>query len=497
MASYLDLMARSDRDSRQLFRAPMCNVYSNCNVREPFEGQGPPVLNPPPNDPYVGSHSDAAILQASPDTNAVKRYVIIDGSQRDWVKQPNVYSNLIFTFGRQSLATSSPPIYENNTFVPTNAVEQTTAPAVIPGLPNTNGWSLNRNGTITRYAAYNSSLLKGNLIGYDTGYTIQASGAGFGSVFTPCNVSSIRLVRAVMPQRQFLDIPIVPGDSVSSNIQTALVGKPFASFTTYPYLLFQMNEFSGQYVGGNEPIRRSFSVMTQKQRTQTDFQISIGVQQYDYEPWGQEALQFQSPITNLQRVQISVTDPNGLGFPHSDTLTASLIQATTDGMYLKCFTADNQYFSGNVIRVGDRIVFYPPTLSNLVASPTLAFLPADKKSFITALEGIVFPVLQLLDYVPDSNGLYNPRTGANARTGAYIASYNGFLIPNFVNIGTDGGVTVKYPNSIDSGSYNVVEPIPLVGSNIPFLNTTLQPVFTLELDILQPDISRMGGRIVV
>jgi hypothetical protein len=42
--------------------------------------------------------------------------------------------------------------------------------------------------------------------------------------------------------------------------------------TTYPYLLFYLNEYFGQYVGGNEPMRRSFSVMTQKQRQQADFQ---------------------------------------------------------------------------------------------------------------------------------------------------------------------------------------------------------------------------------
>ena len=71
-----------------------------------------------------GSHSDAGIVQVSPKTVVVKRYVVMDTSQRDWVKQPNPFSNLVFTFGKQNASTSNPPVYYNNPFVPTflNAV---------------------------------------------------------------------------------------------------------------------------------------------------------------------------------------------------------------------------------------------------------------------------------------------------------------------------------------------------------------------------------------
>jgi len=43
----------------------------------------------------------------------------------------------------------------------------------------------------------------------------------------------------------------------------------------------------------------------------------------------------------------------------------------------------------------------------------------------------------------------------------------------------------------------VLEPTILAGSNIPFLNTTLQPVYTLELETIEPDTSKIGGKIVV
>jgi hypothetical protein len=44
---------------------------------------------------------------------------------------------------------------------------------------------------------------------------------------------------------------------------------------------------------------------------------------------------------------------------------------------------------------------------------------------------------------------------------------------------------------------NILEPTVLVGSNIPFLNASLQPVYTLELETVEPDTSKIGGKIVV
>lgn len=477
--------------------------YSDRKI-EAFEGKSPTSNTPIDPSLYTneptGSHSDANIVQASPNTTAVKRYVIVDASQRDWVKQPNPFTNITFSFGQQSSNAINPPVYSNNSFIPTFSVEQSNLPVPIPGLPNVQGWSLPATPSNIPYPPYNSSLPKGNFIAYDTGYEIQASGSGFGSVFTPCNVRSIRLVRAVLPQRQFLSIPIVPTGvdaSLSATIQSNVVNTAFSTFSTYPYLMFYLNEYFGQYVGGNEPTRRSFSVMTQKQRTQTNFQTIVGVQQYDYEPWGMEALRFQSPLTNLQKIQISVTDPIGTSFVQNDTLTISLIQATESKMFLKCFTGSFQYFSGNELRVGDRISFYSDSILKMLKSPILNSMNEDNRAFVLALQNNTFPVLQLLDYVIDNNGIYNPRDSTTPRTEPYISSYNGFLIPNFVTIDGNGNAIVQYPKSIDGGSFNVLEPNELIGSNVPILNVSLQPVYTLELEILQPDTTGLGGSIVL
>lgn len=508
MSDYAKLMMREHAVARDQYsydpRIAMADQRFYSTV-EAFNGSKPtniPEVDPSEyTDVPEGSRSDPQSVQAAPATKAQKRYVIVDSSQRDWVKQPNPYTNLIYSFGTQSLSPSNPPVYTNNTFIPTFAIEQSNLPQPVPGIPNVGGWTLAASPSNIHYPPYNSSLTRGNFIAFDTGFLIQPSGSGFGSVFTPCNVQSIRLVRAVLPQRQFLSIPIDPDigtvdASTSAFIQSNLVGKPYSTFTTYPYLLLYLNEYFGQYVGGNEPMRRSFSVMTQKQRQQTNFQTDLGVQQYDYEPWGEEALRLQSPITNLQRLAITVTDPIGTNFVQTDNLTISVIQATNNKMYLKCFTGSFQYFTSNDIRVGDRVVFYSNTITDMLKSPILAALDPQKKDFLTALGG-TFPILQLLDYVPDSNGIYLPRDASSARTTPYVSSYNGFIIPNFVTIGSDGAANPTYPTSIDPGTSNVIEPNAIVGSNMPFLNVSLQPVYTLELETLQPDTGSIGGTIVL
>ena len=85
----------------------------------------------------------------------------------------------------------------------------------------------------------------------------------------------------------------------------------------------------------------------------------------------------------------------------------------------------------------------------------------------------------------------------------YVSSYNGFIIPNFVTIGPDGGASPALPNSIDPGTNVVLEPNTLLSyiptltiSNLPFLNTSLQPVYTMELETAEPDTSSIGGQIV-
>ena len=501
--------------------------------------------------PDIGSRNDASVVQIVPKTVPVKRYVVIDASQRNWTKQPNPYSSLIYSFGRQNFAPYAAPVYTNNEFIPTFASGPDGILNVEPGLPNLLGWYFSN----TFYPPYNSSRPPGNFIGYDTGYIIEPAGLGFGSAFTASNVQSIKLIRAVLPQRQFLSIPIlvttpsnttlVNGEqvpvypatsvgyskyiydisnygsnvtsvpvtysvppSVSSNypgvVQTSLGNKSYSTFGTYPYLLFKLNEYPGKYVGGNDVMQQAFSVMTQKTRTQTNFVLDVGVQHFDYEPWGEEAVTFQSPITNLPQLELSVTDPVGNPFIQNDGLTITHIQTDANGLFLRCFTGTDQYFDNNELRIGDRVIFDAATLAKIVKS-TLISGNKDKVTILTRLGTTSFPVIQLLDYVVDRDtGLFTPRSlvESQARTASYNTSYNGFLIPNFLTTDQNGYVSQAYPEAADVGNYDIctfpvlynINPLQ-TADNLPFLNISLQPTYTLELVCLEPDTTQLGGKI--
>jgi hypothetical protein len=517
MSDYASIMMREQAKARSVYdydpREQFLQSRYNNRTIETFNSTLPnnrvDVTEEENANRDIGSRLDPSSVQDAPATRSIKKYIIIDASQRDYTKQPNPYTNLVFTFGSQSLTSSNPIVYTNNPFVPTFAVEQESNIPPIVGAINNRGWNLSVNGSNVFYRAYDPGAPRGLPVAVDTGYLIQPSGFGFGSSTNATNIAAIRLVRAVLPQRQFLSIPIDasttanPGTTDASTslfIQSNLVGRPYSTFSTYPYLLFNLNEFFGQYVGGNEPMRRSFSVMTQRQRQQTNFETSVGVQQYDYEPWGVEALDLQSPITTLKQLAITITDPIGTPFVQNDTLKISLIQSSENKMYLNCFTESFQYFSGNELRVGDRVSFYSNTIADILKSPILAAFSVgnpDKPSFVSALLNTTFPVLQLLDYVKNSNGIFVPRGASDPRTRPYVSSFNGFVIPNFVTIDQDGFAEPRFPGSIDSNTLNVLEPTALVGSNLPFLNTSLQPVYTLELETIEPDTSQIGGKIVV
>jgi hypothetical protein len=129
--------------------------------------------------------------------------------------------------------------------------------------------------------------------------------------------------------------------------------------------------------------------------------------------------------------------------------------------------------------------------------------PTNKKDFIRNLVGNPMLVVALLDYVDIGNGVYGPRdvSAGYARTLPNVAAYNGFVVPNFFVSDAQGNATPRYPQSINgygttNTNSNVLEPQALVGSNLPFLNTSLQPCYTVELTCASPDTTQFGQNIV-
>lgn len=440
----------------------------------------------------------ATSVQQLPQTMISKRYIVIDAAHRDFVQQSNPYSNLIFSFGSQSPQYVNKPVTANNPTIPLYASNIIGERNTTPNKKNDTGWVYNG----VTYLPYNSFLtnVPNCNLPNDT-YYIQPSGLGFGTVDQAVFVTSIRVVRVILPQKQFLLVPNIPGNADSAAITQQVVGKTYSAFSTYPYLLLNLDTYFGEYYGGNEPTRRCFSALTQRTRTQTDFSLDLGVQHYDYEPWGMEAHQMPAPIPSLQKLTVALTDPIGTPFTQQDTLKVSLIQAdASSGLFLKCFAANYSYFSSNDLRIGDRVLFHSPTLSNMEVSP---LTPTAKKDFIRNLVGNPLLVVALLDYVDIGNGVFGPRdvSAGYARTLPSASAYNGFVVPNFFVSDADGNAKPKYPQAINgygttNTNSNVLEPQSMVASNLPFINTSLQPCYTIELTCASPDTSQFGENIL-
>ena len=437
----------------------------------------------------------ASAVQTIPQTMMTKRYIVIDAAHRDFVKQPNPYSNLVFSFGSQAPKYVSNAVTFNNPTIPLYASNSLGIRNTVPGASNITGWRYLE----VDYPPYSPGA-RGPFpncnLPSDT-YYVQPSGLGFGTEGQASNVTAIRVVRVILPQKQFLGLPNIPGNMDVSGIISQVVGKPFSAFSTYPYLLLGLDAYYGAYYGGNESTRRAFSALTQRTRTQTDFSLDLGVQHYDYEPWGTESHDLQAPIPSLQKLTLNLTDPVGFTFTQTDNLVVSLIQAdASSGLFLKCFTAGFQYFSSNDLRVGDRVIFDPATLSNMEVSP---LTPSNKINFIKNMTGRPYDVVGLLDYVPAGvGGEYVPRTEATARTLPHVSSYNGFLVANFFTQDAGGNAVPTYPEAIDGAANgsNVLEPANLVGSNLPFLNISLQPIYTIELTCALANTEQFGRNIV-
>jgi len=243
---------------------------------------------------------------------------------------------------------------------------------------------------------------------------------------------------------------------------------------------------------------------------QIDFSLTNGPQYFDYTPWNSEALEFQSPIASLQKLVMSVTDPQGNAFGQSqlDNMSIDSIRLATtidaNGVAvpsratLLCVTPAYQTYNKSQLRVGDRVTFYTPILKALEKSPAIVD-NLDKRAFISSLIDQSFPVLDVGVYSldPTTNTYYQtiaPVTPTDSR----IDYFNVFFIPNFTTAQANGSLVDLYPDAVDDAQYSILDIAGILGpgSFLPFLNVTQQPVYTFEMIVRTPDTSAIGGTVV-
>jgi hypothetical protein len=521
MSDYHKLLAREDAGARQNYDFDPRVAYhmQNTVLREHMEpavsvGNTKDLENPLSFTGIPeGSHSDSNMMQNAPKMMVVKRYVIVDTAQRDWVKYPNPYSNVTFTFGGQGDTQKPVPVYANNTTYPYFALPPTSNTTFIPlpGTSNTRGFSfIDSNTGIQRdLSAYNAGLPRGNFIAYDTPPNAVNSGDYFGTPNTPSNVISIRLVRAILPQTPFVSYPADPlFTTTASGTKSAISATAFNTFGTYPYLLFYLNEYRGQYYAPTEAGCRAFTVLTQCNRAQMNFTLTNGAQYFDYTPWNGEGIEFQSPLTSLQKIAITVADPHGVPFainqPDDLAIDNILLATTISGgsrfvsrATLLCVTPAYKTYPKSQLRVGDRISLYSPYL-RLIEKGNAIGNNVDKKGFIDSLIDKTFPVLdvQIYSFDPRTN-TYIPASSSITPTDSVIDFFNVFFIPNFTRRLDNGSLVDVYPGAVDAdNSILNIQSLLGSGNSIPVLNVTQQPIYSFELVHKIPDTTEIGGTVV-
>lgn len=584
---YQDILVETDQEARndyefdprvaflQSIREPEVDEYEEAGqTAAPTEQEYTLSYEPGDND-YAG-RGDPKSVQQAPKMKRKKNIVIMDTGHRDWTQQSNAYA-ASFAFGSPTTSPTSQvqtiPVYENSPTVPPGAIENI---ANVVGAPNINGFNLSGFGYFPPYNPSNTTF--GRIVTYVTYSTPAVS--NFSTSNQLSNVVSIKLARAVLPYRRFFTFSpqLIQWDSntsitsgftafnfnlsqtTPSNLSTVsatslLVGtlvapanlnninNMFTSFFTEPYLLLYLNNFQGQYLGGNDPASRAFTVLAQDRRLTLNPGNNVGSQYHDFYPWSTEKFEFTSPLSTLPKFNITLAKNNGQVYQQIDDIqiigidifTSTSDISTSGGSITNLFPSFNAgfpippagevgtcvigletnrafgnpipglppgyngLFNTNEMRAGDRLSFYQPALSNLITSPELASL----------------------SYASTYQTLFNWMMSNDATvlaTQTFFITASGTII-DYPVVGTAGDFRnvifiayspVGYDGYVNPSNYLAVSAFPLVltagqpldprlprvsTSNnyvIPLINNNMQATFAFEIETLVPDTSSLS-----
>lgn len=465
--------------------------YEQETQHKPADADAPFLLEEGEEAHFSGGRGDKRAIQAPPKHKEKKVLVILDTGHRDWIRQYNAYS-CTFAFGtpnnNSDRLIEKFPVFENNKTIPTIAFENSNK---VLNQPNIAGFTISggRENREVRldFKPYNPFAGPGRLLGYDL-YTKPVQ-SNFSTCNAISNVVSVRLARATLPHRRFFNFN--PALFPSYTNGSAGIQNMLTSFSTEPYLLLNVNKFQGQYLGGNDPVSRAFSVLAQDRRTVLDPDKTIGVQFQDYYPWSAEEFQFSHPLAALPNFEITLTDNTGNVYSQIDDImitkieyAGSIVTNTSGGgsnaiaavgaARLLCTMtrqtaplAVTSAYNINELRPGDRIRFHNSVL---------------REHFIRA----------------------KTQTGSNIL--GYFLSNDGVILANTIDITTnisqvcfDTQFIIAYdPFTFygDTPASAVIEEnefTDLSNLSIPIMNINMQATFAFEIKTLVPDSSSLSS----
>lgn len=532
--TYQDILVETDKEARdeyefdpraQIFNQPLGPEVPAKDVEAGADVDTGYTLEEIQANSEYNTHSDMKIVQAPPKLIPKKHVVIIDTAQRDWVKQANAYE---FSFYFNSPGVNDPstvirtPIYENNKYIPINAIENEAKidgqlnvtkrlrpqytraedPLPIPTTPETvydnrgkaftqnvispfayYGFSLQLDdGQIIFFNTYDKDASQGRIITYDI--VSNEYNENFSTRQTLANVTSIRTIKAVLPNRRFINFKPTLYNSDNS----------ISSFASEPYLLLKINNFQGYYNGGNDPVSSAFSVLSQSGRT---VQTTLANQFQDYFPLVDEAYKFNAPLSYIPKFDISLMNNIGKVYNQFDDIVITKItcESSTESEFignnkalvLKCSIKrpNSTFYNINELRPGDRITFHKPSLSKVIANSDVSVDQAYRSLFLwlSNNDAIVLGNTSITNeekssFLQEFTFIYDPITTYG--TVPEINKITDEIFPIVLSPGITG------PSKINLSKYGK-------DFSLPIMNTNMQSMFSFEVITMEPDISHLGG----
>ena len=487
------------------------------------------------------------VVQNAPDTISKTYTVLINTGYRDWTIQPDAYSN-VFSFGNeQNIDLNGPqtPYYFNNPVVPLAAYE-TPSNALIVGAGSRNaytttaniarqtfdtlngavvptyfitqaqtyqptyGWKVvlsngvpihtptqfsyrDPNVRVYYYPTYNAANARGAQIGIDIQPKLYATNRyNYSTSKRFSNVSSIRLIRATLPVRA--NQPWNPN---------VFSGSPIAypdSFHSKSYAFMNIGNLDGAHYGGAQAVQRAFATLTQMTRNIYESSGNFPAQYIDYYPWASEAYLFNPPMRELSNANLTLVDDIGNPYSQVDNLNITAMQVMS-GLSLgkvKFFIAnttasfttynDCNVFYSKDIRVGDEIVFYAPSLTQIASDTrSTALLTSLIQSFsnnyiVTDVFSNDFATSSILPIASYGTSFAAAPKISNGTMSNVYTTFN-TLSQTTCNICLRSytSQTGSIPNTRTFSQDYV----------IPVLNKNLQATFALEIITKEPDVSKI------
>ena len=526
LLSYQDILVATDEEAREDYefdprvqfystelRGPEQPGYEQPNARTtaadadaPYDLEGCEDKQEEEEADKHAKRNDCRSVQPPPKMKEKKIVVVLDTAQRDWTLQPNAYQ-LSFKFGSPAVPNQSSvqrvPVYQNSRYIPLNADQNSNQ---VFFQPNIAGFTIS---TIGAFPPYDPFAGPGRIVTYEiisNSSNLVNPGNGFYTNKVLSNVNALKLARATVPYRRFTNLApeLLPGPGNRSSTISSTANQ-ITTFMSEPYILLFLNNYQGQYVGGNDPINRAFSVLAPAPLRPTLLPTSpIGTQFNDVYPWSDEKYEFTSPEAYIKSFDITMTKNTGMPYVQLDDIAITTIKAIS-GIDFDLFlpgppypivlfecsitrTLDpsgSYFYNRNELRPGDRIKFYGPALCNLLMDPSLNASPyaSDYSNFFTWLAN------------NDAYVLCNTNSGGGLTNGEvdffsrFVIAYDPLTVYGTTNLTTGIGLSGFTP-------FLDLLTMTTCGTPLPILNTNMQATFAFEIFTQVPDTSHLSAQVV-